>query len=378
MDQLGLFATAEAIPATFTARPAPRSTDLPAPRLAPVPGPGGAAVGPDGLFVAPRPELPSAPTPRRELPSVQIPIPVRRGVRPLLIGNPRDAGQRLGDAVADAWHSSSWGGYRIDIPVSIVAALALYPLKGHTTDVTRIISTCTDWQLLQGYREIYATTWAHRPDLAAHMAPLMGWLAEDNADEKVYAVRRVTDTALKYGVLEMTGSPDPDGRCDTDLMSWTITSLRSHGARQGLGEYHTPPELCDVMARLTVGNEPPHKGAWFHEPAGGTGGMFRALAQHLRNLHVDPADYGWAINDIDPLASAGAAVNAIVWGLGPNVLVSCGDTLAEGDLPDRAARERVALFEERDQIAGYVAVVEAIGEAMALVDRLMAGTHDHR
>jgi hypothetical protein len=305
---------------------------------------------------------------------VQTPIPARRGVTPLMIGNPREAGQRLGEAVADTWHSSSWGGYRIDIPVSIVAALALFPIKGHTEDVTRIISTCTDWELLQGYREIYATTWANRPDLGARMAPLMGWLTEDGVNEKVYAVRRVTDTALRYGVLEMTGSADPDSRSDTDLMSWTITSLRSHGARQGLGEYHTPPELCDVMARVLV-NEPPKKGSWFNEPAGGTGGMFRALAQHLRTLHVDPADYGWAINDIDPLAAAGAAVNAIVWGLGPNVLVSCGDTLAEGDLPDQAARERVHLFEERDQIVGYLAAAEAFEEAIRLADRLMAGAH---
>jgi hypothetical protein len=127
------------------------------------------------------------------------------------------------------------------------------------------------------------------------------------------------------------------------------------------------------MARMTVGNEPPEKGAWFNEPAGGTGGMFRALAQYLRHLHLDPADYGWAINDLDPLAAAGAAANAIVWGLGPNVLVSCGDTLAHGDLPQQAARERVALVEERDQIVGYLAAVEAYGEAMALVDRLMSG-----
>jgi hypothetical protein len=126
------------------------------------------------------------------------------------------------------------------------------------------------------------------------------------------------------------------------------------------------------MARMTV-VEPPKKGASFNEPAGGTGGMFRALAQHLRNLHLDPADYKWAINDIDPLAAAGAAVNAIVWGLGPNVLVSCGDTLAQGDLPDQAARERVHLFEERDQIVGYIAAVEAYREAMALVDRFAAG-----
>ncbi|MET8326307.1 hypothetical protein [Streptomyces sp. NPDC005181] len=36
-------------------------------------------------------------------------------------------------------------------------------------------------------------------------------------------------------------------------------------------------------------------------------------------------------------------------------------------------RERTALIEERDQIVGYLAAVEAYGEAMALADRLMTG-----
>lgn len=367
MDQLDLFAEVEEIPATFTARPLPpRPAAVPAPRPAPAPRPvAAAAAEPDALFADPRPELPA----------VQTPIPARRGVTPLLIGNPRDAGQRLGEAVAETWHASNWGGYRMDIPVSIVAALALFPIKGHTADVTRIISTCTDWELLQGYREIYAATWSSRPDLGARMAPLMSWLTEDGVEEKAFAVRRVTDTALRYGVLEMTGDPDPANRSDTDLMSWTITSLRSHGARQGMGEYHTPPELCDLMAGMTIGTVPPQVGSWFHEPAGGTGGMFRALAQELRYIDLDPADYKWAINDLDPLAAAGAAVNAIVWGLGPNVVVSCGDALQQGDVVDQAIRERTALIEERNQIVGYLATVEAYGEAMALADRLMTGAN---
>ncbi|REE61479.1 N-6 DNA methylase [Streptomyces sp. 3212.3] len=357
MDQLDLFAAAEEVPATFAARPA----RPPAPRPATeTPRPVVAAAVPDALFADPRPE------------PVAAPEPARRTIRPILLGNPREAGQRLGEAVAEAWHASNWGGYRMDIPVSIVAALALFPIKGHTEVVTRIISTATDWQLLQGYREIYAATWSRRPDLGARMAPLMGWLTEDGVEEKAYAVRRVTETALRYGILQMTGDPDPGNRADTDLMSWTITSLRSHGARQGLGEYHTPPELCDMMARTTVGDEPPKKGSWFHEPAGGSGGMFRALAQHLRHLRLDPADYGWAINDIDPLAAAGAAVNAIVWGLGQNVVVSCGDALRQGDVIDQAIRERAALIEERNEIVSRIAVAEAFEQAIRLADSLLA------
>jgi N-6 DNA methylase len=360
VEQLDLFASADEpeIPATFAAHAAP-SRVVPA-RPA---NPSKAAPAPDALFADPRPALPA----------IQTRTPAHLRSIASLTRNPRDAGRQLGEAVADVWNSSSHGGYRMDIPVSIVAALALFPAKGYTEDVTRIITTCTDWQLIQGYREIYTSVWSRRPDLAARMAPLLAWLTEDNHKDLIYPVRRVTETAIRYGVLELTGSPDPEARSDTDLMSWTITSLRSHGARQGLGEYHTPPEICDMMARITIGDEPPPKGLWFNDPAGGTGGMFRATAQHLRNLHLDPADYVWALTDIDPLAAAGAAVNAIVWGLGPNVLISCGNSLSEGDLTDRAIQERNKLIEERDQIVGYIAAVEAYNDAMALVDRFMVG-----
>ncbi|MEU6325005.1 N-6 DNA methylase [Streptomyces sp. NPDC047009] len=364
MDQLNLFAEAEEtpVPATFAARPQPARTATPTPRPAPAPRPVVAAEEePGGLFPDPRPELPS----------VQADIPAPRRIAPLLTGNPRDAGQRLGEAVAETWHASNWGGYRMDIPVSIVGALALFPIKGHTETATRIISNASDFEMLQGYREIYAHTWAHRPDLGDRMAPLMGWLTEQGMEEKAYAVRRVTETALRYGILQLTGDPDPWCRSDTDVMSWTITSLRSMGAKQGLGEYHTPPELCDMMARILLGNEAPPKGERFHEPAGGTGGMFRSLAQALRHLDADPADYVWALNELEPLAAACAAVNAIVWGLGPNVVIACGDTLAQGDLYEQAVRERKHLFEERDEIIGRLAVAEAAQQAMALADRLI-------
>ncbi|GHE79918.1 hypothetical protein GCM10014715_39070 [Streptomyces spiralis] len=391
MDQLDLFADAEEtkVPATFAARPRParttpappaprpaprpaaqlplQPTAAPTPAVRPAPAPRPVVVAeeePDGLFTDPRPELPS----------VKAPIPAPRRIAPLLIGNPRDAGQSLGEAVAETWHASNWGGYRMDIPVSIVGALALFPVKGHTGDVTRIISNASDFEMLQGYREVYAHTWAHRPDLGARMAPLMGWLTEEGVEEKAYAVRRVTETALRHGILQLTGDPDPYHRSDTDVMSWTITSLRSLGAKQGLGEYHTPPELCDMMAAILLGNEVPEKGLRFHEPAGGTGGMFRALAQALRHLHADPADYVWALNELEPLAAAGAAVNAIVWGLGPNVVIACGDTLARGDLHEQALAEREGLFAERDEILSRLAVAEAAQRAIALADRLI-GSH---
>ncbi|GDY49387.1 hypothetical protein SVIO_000100 [Streptomyces violaceusniger] len=57
------------------------------------------------------------------------------------------------------------------------------------------------------------------------------------------------------------------------------------------------------MARLTLEDEPRPE-QWFDDPAAGTGGLLRATAQRLRETGRDPGDFGWALNDVDPIASA--------------------------------------------------------------------------
>jgi hypothetical protein len=120
-----------------------------------------------------------------------------------------------------------------------------------------------------------------------------------------------------------------------DVLSWTLTELRSPGARQRLGEFHTPPQVSQLIANITVDGLPP-AGERFLEPAGGSGGLFRALAQRLRELGGDPADYEWVLIELDGLAAAAAAVNAIVWGLGSRVVVARGDALCDPQVAERA------------------------------------------
>ena len=285
--------------------------------------------------------------------------------------NPGIAARELGEAVAEAWHSAN-GGSQIEIPIGIVAALALFPIKDHTDDVYHIISTCTDWELIQGYREIWAHQWSRHPDLIAHAAPFMEWLGRDDAMKLIRPVRAVTDTALNYGILSLTESSDPYSRSSADVMAYTIAELRSTKARQGQGEYYTPPELCEMMARVVYDKDtPPEPGEGFNDPCAGTGGMFRALSQLLREWGLDPAAYGWSMQDIDPIACAAAAVNAIVWDLGPNVLISCVNSLAQGNPDHEAAQRRKALIEERDEILSKLAVATAFQEAIVLADSLI-------
>ncbi|MFF4344753.1 N-6 DNA methylase [Kitasatospora sp. NPDC001540] len=274
--------------------------------------------------------------------------------------------QRLGEAVAQAWHTTPYSS-RTDIPLSIVASLALIPVKDHPADVARTINEACDEHLVRGLREVWVHHWAQRPELAPALAPLMAWLTEKVPADLAHSVRKVVDACLQHGLLEMTGSSDPGQRSEVDVLSWTLTELRSPGARQRLGEFHTPPQVSDLMAKIAVDGLPP-AGERFLEPAGGSGGLFQALAQRLRELGGDPGHYEWVLVELDGLAAAAAAVNAIVWGLGPRVVVARGDALQDPQVAERAAAARTQLRGERDRILAYVSMVEGIRAGIDLAE----------
>ncbi|GAA4981528.1 N-6 DNA methylase [Kitasatospora paranensis] len=262
------------------------------------------------------------------------PAPDRRST--LLFGRPgsHDDAQRLGEAVARTWHTTPYSS-QPDIPLSIVASLALIPVKDHPGDIARTINEACDQHLVRGLREVWIHHWAQRPELAPAFAPMMAWLTKKVPSDLARSVRKVVETCLQHGLLEMTGSSDPGERSQVDVLSWTLTELRSPGARQRLGEFHTPPQVSQLIANVAVDGLPP-AGERFLEPAGGSGGLFRALAQRLRELGGDPADYEWVLVELDGLAAAAAAVNAIVWGLGPRVVVARGDALRDPQVAERA------------------------------------------
>ncbi|MFJ9719944.1 N-6 DNA methylase [Streptomyces sp. NPDC101213] len=314
-----------------------------------------------------------APTTRPAAP-VPPPRPDAPGDTRRLYRSHTSDGATLGEAISYAWHNAH-GGTRIGIPIGVVAALALWPIgREHPHTLGEWFMRRTPEELQAAYREVTAWHWVRRPDLIEHALPILQWTEEELDKNQLSAVREVTHAALRHGVLESTGSADPYVRSGTDLMSWALTSLRSHGARQGLGEYHTPPEVCDVMARITYDADDLGPGQWFNDPCAGTGGMYRSLANHLRELGRNPHDYVWVMQDIDALAAAGAAVNAIIWDLGPNVLISCGDTLAEGDLTNRAIARRKAVLEHRDEVMGQAAVLAGVRRAEDLISRLLGGS----
>jgi hypothetical protein len=282
----------------------------------------------------------------------------------------RRSGADFGEAVANAWYRSC-GSNRMDIPAGIVAALALWPVKSdgaaHADTLAGYIAAQPPRVLVKGYADCAASHWMLRPDLMDTAYALFRWTGEDLDDTVLRGVAAVTQAALRHGVLQYTGDHDPYHRSSIDLMSWTITNLRHHSSRKGLGEHHTPPDITALMSSV-VGDfsTPPAPGSWFAEPTAGTGGFFRSMAQHLRDHQCNPHDYGWAMQELDPLAAASAAVNAIVWDLGPRAVVACGDILAQGDLHPRSLAHQRDLIRHRNWIRDVtkVAVVTRTSERL--------------
>ncbi|MEU6349986.1 N-6 DNA methylase, partial [Streptomyces sp. NPDC047072] len=289
----------------------------------------------------------------------------------------RSAGDVFGEAVAAAWFSA--GGSRLDIPAGIVAALALWPVKSpgaeHADTLASYIAAQPPRVLVRGLAECADSYWGLRPDLWEVSRPLFDWTREDLNSTQLNGVMAVTKAALRHGVLRHTGDSDPGQRSHIDLMSWVITNLRHHQSRRTMGEYHTPPDISDLVTTMlaaeSTGWARP-QGEAFIEPTAGTGGLFRSAAQDLRRNGENPADFAWVMLELDPLAAAAAAVNAIVWGLGPRAVVACGDVLVDADLDREARTRRRELARHRDDLAELIGFAVATQTTDQLLRSLLA------
>ncbi|WP_331759556.1 N-6 DNA methylase [Streptomyces anulatus] len=287
----------------------------------------------------------------------------------------RSDGAAFGEAVADAWYSC--GSDRLDIPLGVVAALSLHPAKSpratHARGLANLIAVQPAHVLVKNYARIYAAVWLARPDLMDVAAAILRWTEEDLSEQEMRGVSAATQAALRSGVLQHTGDSNPGHRSGIDLLSWTITHLRHHSSRKGL-EYHTPPDMTDVMALLLLDDtdETPEPGHVFNEPTAGTGGMFRSIAQALRGRGLDPHAYGWVMQELNPTAAACAAVNAVVWDLGHGAVVAVGDILSEGNLGQEALAHQQEMHDFRNTMQDFAAFALAIDTTRRLVDALFA------
>lgn len=253
------------------------------------------------------------------------------------IGAPDE--RRLAERAVDAWRAKAHS-ERIDIPLGTVAALTLVEVADPDgPDLPTQWAELSDTDLVEMLRAIWQVTWLRQPYLIEVARPLHEWLDEELTPDLLAGIRAVITAAFRYQILDITGSSDPAMRSDVDLLGAILTELRAPGDRKHRGEYHTPTAVSDLMASMTIDELLP-PGSIINEPAAGSGGLIRAAAQHIRALGGDPRDYVWSMADIDRYATAACAVNAMIWGLGDNVVIFCGDTLAHDDGHDQAVDMR--------------------------------------
>ncbi|GIG57132.1 hypothetical protein Lfu02_15040 [Longispora fulva] len=258
------------------------------------------------------------------------------------IGNPRDHAQRIAEAVAETWGRSASGGSDLEIPVGVVAALALgcQRLDSDGPAPTDLLLAATREDFIQVLRDLWIMFAVTRPDLSPNIGIARNWLFEDRSAHQLGAAHDVGRAALRAGLLDLL--TDPEHRRGVDLLGPLLMTMRPASAISGRGQFYTPPEVSQVMANM-LGVQP---GTTVNEPSAGTGGMLCAAALHLRANGHDPATVTWYANDIDPLAVAALAINAHLWDLGPRVLFATANTLSEPDwIPRALAARDAALFE---------------------------------
>ncbi|MGI5401975.1 N-6 DNA methylase [Streptomyces sp. CA-135486] len=288
------------------------------------------------------------------------PRPVPRRKKHAPPADPHQHAHKIAENVMDAWYSN-YGGSRMDIPLGTVAALSFFrePLVGDW------LLTLQPEQFLPLLREIWGVQWYHRPDLIECARPLHDWIEEEPHDQQLRAVQAVVHTAVNTGLLDIASHGDPYMRTGADILGPLLTGLRHKSDKKWRGEYHTPPCVSDLMARILFDGD---HGPTIREPAIGSGGMFRSVAHLLHERNLNPHDYCWIGNDIDRLSAACAAVNAIYWDLGPQTVIWCGDTFEKNGLTNALAK-RTEIIEHRNNVVGNARMIGLLRH----VDRLLEG-----
>jgi hypothetical protein len=278
------------------------------------------------------------------------------------MSEPLLAAQKVAEAADRAWHGAG-AGTDEGVCVGVIAALALLGRADpEGPDPRERILALGDEEVAQLLGEVWAMFTISRPDLAFRCGPFGEWLNAEEPDRHLLSgAGAVARAAVKSGLLELT--LDLEVARQVDLLGCVYTTMRSHRAKAARGEFYTPPNVAEMMARMSLGGLEP--GQSICDPTAGTGGLLRAAASALRADGRDPGDYVWYGCDIAPVAVAGLAVNAHIWGLGRQVVFGCADSLAEPDWEARALRE------QREAIEAQLSRVKAV-EAISAVRALLA------
>jgi hypothetical protein len=268
--------------------------------------------------------------------------------------NAEQHADKIAEAVRTAWFAAHGSG-RIDVPVCVVATLAAAPQTSPDhADVTDMMLNWQQDEFIAYAKNIWTAVIRHRPDTTHLLYPLVSWLFDEPDAELRSQVHRVAQAALRAGQVDLTGG---DRRQEVDLLGTVLTMLRPPSALKGRGQFYTPASLTRLMALMSdVGGM-----QRVLDPAMGTGGMFRAVAEVMREKGRTPATVQWLGCDIDELAVACATVNSMIWNLGEDIVFCVADALVE----DWEAKA----LAQRDELRRVAADIRRYRSLFALLDK---------
>lgn len=141
-----------------------------------------------------------------------------------------------------------------------------------------------------------------------HAEHLVGWV--EGADERtVEAFRDCLDLVDKVKVDLAAWSSEED------ILGFVYGELQSKADRSGGGSYYTPLHVAKLVAMLTHGSEGPAYGTKIMDPACGSGTMFIAVGEVLKEAGRLPSEVRYYGQDIDGIACCLAQVNIAYRGL---------------------------------------------------------------
>ncbi|NBH04550.1 N-6 DNA methylase [Amycolatopsis sp. SID8362] len=230
----------------------------------------------------------------------------------------------------------------------MVATLAALPEKdscGHN-----VSESVLSWDA-DTFHDFARHTWSsvirHRAEITHLLHPMIAWIFDDpDRDVRGHALA-VAQAALRAGQPHLTGT---DLRFDVDLLGTVLTVLRPKSVLKARGQFYTPGSVAKLLAGMSDIQE--HGNVT--DPMMGTGGMFRAAAEVMRERDRDPRTIRWIGCDVDSLAVACATVNSMIWNLGTDIVFRTGNTLEPGwpevALAQREELRRLGRDLERDRM----------------------------
>lgn len=258
--------------------------------------------------------------------------------------SPQEVAQAVAFKAEAAW-SQSFAGHDIGVPLGAVAALTLLQPEEHSPDqLADHLVAASDEEIADLLSQIWCFFTILRPELAMRCGPFGEWLNKEPRDRaEISGAAAVVRAAANAGLFEVTLRRE----AEVDVLGHVHQELASQRSKQGKGQFYTPTEVAETMARISVSGVKP--GQSICDPTAGTGGLLRAAAQAIRQEDGNPHDVWWYACDIDPVAVAALSVNFHAWDLGPRVVIGCANALTEADWEVRARKEQLEAIEANDR-----------------------------